>query len=171
MSLVSSNNPESTQEIIQSALEIYRGNSDVPSAIAALSKLKGIGPATASLLLTVHDPEKVIFFSDEAFYWLCCGGKKSPIKYNAKEYQSLLLAANEMIQRLGVSATDIEKVAYVIMKGIDNSVGPKAQKPPVASDKAEASRQTSRAAKRRLRSVSDAAQVSAPARRSKRSKT
>jgi NACalpha-BTF3-like transcription factor len=169
MSLVSSNDSESTRETIQSALEDYRGKADVPSAIAALVKLRGIGPATASLLMTVHDPENVIFFSDEAFYWLCCSGKKSPIKYNAKEYQMLRSEADDLMQRLGVSATDVEKVAYVIMKRADHPIGH--NDPPVPSKKVEASGQASRAAKRSLRSVSDAAQPSTPARRSKRSKT
>ena len=40
--------------------------SDITGALDKLSKpLKGVGPATASLLLAVHDPSNVIIFSDE----------------------------------------------------------------------------------------------------------
>ncbi|RFU74268.1 hypothetical protein TARUN_7993 [Trichoderma arundinaceum] len=116
MSLVSSNPPSSAAQTIQFATKFYSSSKDAGSAIKILSELKGIGPATASLLLSVHDPQNVIFFSDEAFYWLCCQGKKAPIKYNPKEYSDLRTEAGVLTKRLGVSATDIEKVAYVLMK-------------------------------------------------------
>lgn len=116
MKLVSSNEEEFVERTIQEAMEEYWANSDAARALDKIAKLKGIGPATASLLLSVHDPDRVIFFSDEAFYWLCCKGQKSPIKYNAKEYQGLNAAAQALIKRLGVNATDIEKVAYVLIK-------------------------------------------------------
>lgn len=94
----------------------YWRTSDTAAAVDGISKLKGIGPATASLLLSVHDPEHVIFFSDEAFWWLCCGGKKDVIKYNTKEYKELNQSVQMLAKRLDVGATDIEKVAYVLMK-------------------------------------------------------
>jgi hypothetical protein len=65
----------------------------------------------------VQDAQNAIFFSDEAFYWLCCGGKKASIKYNIDEYAALNEEAQALTKRLDVSATDIEKVAYVLMKG------------------------------------------------------
>lgn len=65
----------------------------------------------------MHDAQNAIFFSDEAFYWLCCGGKKASIKYNIDEYAALNDEAQALVKRLDVSATDIEKVAYVLMKG------------------------------------------------------
>lgn len=116
MGLVSSNSPEAAKKTIKDAMAFYREKGDVDRTVDILTKLKGIGPATASLLLTVHDPTRVIFFSDEAFYWLCCEGKKSPIKYTAKEYRQLRLRADELAERLGVSATDIEKVSYVLLR-------------------------------------------------------
>jgi hypothetical protein len=170
LSLVSSNDPEFARQTIQTALNTYRERSDVSASLATLCKLKGVGPATASLLLTVHDPNHVIFFSDEAFYWLCCGGKKSPIKYNAKEYDTLGDKALELIKRLDVSATDVEKVAYVVMKSSEYPVDPAS--PFVAEEETGAvSQTTSKATKRRSKSVSDAPHASAPARRSKRFKT
>lgn len=116
MSLVSSNTPEVARKTVQEAIALYKKEEDVDKAVGVLTNLRGVGPATASLLLTVHDPTRVIFFSDEAFHWLCCEGKKAPIKYNAKEYRQLRLRADELANRLGVSATDIEKVSYVLMK-------------------------------------------------------
>ncbi|KAI1762333.1 DUF1479-domain-containing protein [Hypoxylon sp. FL1150] len=116
MKLVSSNDEDFLEGTIREAMEGYWTDSDEAKALDKITRLRGIGPATASLLLSVHDPNRVIFFSDEAFYWLCCKGQKSPIKYNAKEYQALNAAARALIKRLGVSATDIEKVAYVLLK-------------------------------------------------------
>jgi hypothetical protein len=126
MSLVSSNPPSTASQTIQFAIKFYSSSKDAGSALRLLSELKGIGPATASLLLSVHDPQNVIFFSDEAFYWLCCEGKKAPIKYNPKEYLALRSEADTLAKRLGVSATDIEKVAYVLMKQPDAAKDSKA---------------------------------------------
>ncbi|EGR47527.1 uncharacterized protein TRIREDRAFT_64358 [Trichoderma reesei QM6a] len=116
MSLVSSNPPSSSQQTIQFAIKFYASSKDAGSAIRMLSELKGVGPATASLLLSVHDADNVIFFSDEAYYWLCCGGKKESIKYTPKEYLALRAEADALMKRLGVSAVEVEKVAYVLMK-------------------------------------------------------
>lgn len=150
MSLVSSNPPAFTESTIQTAIKAYRTKSSPSSksksnsksnprdnaavALEALTKLKGIGPATASLLLSVHDPAGVIFFSDEAFYWLCSEGAKTTIKYNPKEYQALRSEAGRLAERLGVSATDIEKAAYVVMKQ-QHFDGPKAEKTKLAAPK------------------------------------
>lgn len=87
-------------------------------ALLALCSLRGVGAATASLLLSVHDPRRAPFFSDEAFLWLCAGANpRAPIKYVEKEYRALRERAAEVAARLGVSALDLEKVAYVVMKG------------------------------------------------------
>jgi hypothetical protein len=121
MKLVSSNDEETVKETIQKAMDAYWKDTNASAALTNISKLRGIGPATASLLLSVHDPDHVIFFSDEAFWWLSCGGKKAPIKYNAKEYEELNKSAQEVVKRLNVSATEVEKVAYVVMKDGDLS--------------------------------------------------
>ncbi|KAL8387871.1 hypothetical protein RB595_009612 [Gaeumannomyces hyphopodioides] len=116
MKLVSQNDPSTAENTVKEAVEAYAKNGDATQAIEALSKLRGIGPATASLLLAVHDPDKVIFFADEAYWWLCCGGRKSSIKYNIKEYQSLERATRLLAARLGVRAVEVERVAFVLMK-------------------------------------------------------
>ncbi|UKZ75445.1 hypothetical protein TrVFT333_003130 [Trichoderma virens FT-333] len=149
MSLVSSN-PSSASETIQFAIKFYKSSKDAGSALRILSELKGIGPATASLLLSVHDPENVIFFSDEAFYWLCCEGKKAPIKYNPKEYLALRTEADTLMKRLGVSAMEIEKVAYVLMKQPKTAKDSKADTS--AKTKAPAKANSSSAKKRKATS-------------------
>ncbi|GAP84307.1 putative duf1479 domain protein [Rosellinia necatrix] len=126
MKLVSSNEEEAVKKTMQEAMAQYWSDNNIVKATDAIAKLRGIGPATASLLLSVHDPEQVIFFSDEAFWWLCCDGQRSPIKYNAKEYQQLNTAANSIAKRLQVGATDIERVAYVVMKDAARQSAPSA---------------------------------------------
>lgn len=123
MKLVSSNEPDFVKLTVEEASESYRRKDDAAAALGILTKLKGIGPATASLLLAVLDPDRILFFADEAFYWLCCGGKKAPIKYNAKEYQDLSERARKLCRRLDVKAVDVERVAFVIMRHGEN--GPK----------------------------------------------
>jgi len=117
MKLVSSNDPATAKGTIGDAVTAYRADSNASacSAVESLSKLRGIGPATASLLLAVHDPDHVVFFADEAFYWLCCNGREDPIKYNLKEYQALLTQSRVLCKRLGVRAVDVERVAFVLL--------------------------------------------------------
>jgi len=81
-----------------------------------LTTLRGIGPATASLLLSVHDAARVPFFSDELYQWLCHDGAKVTIKYSMKEYEALVAECRKLIDRMDVDARDIEKVAFVLIK-------------------------------------------------------
>lgn len=116
------NNPASLYtSTTKEAFEAYQASSPPGSskeAIKILSTIKGIGPATASLLLSIHDPDGSIFFSDEAFVWLCRGGIKTKggIKYNAKEFEELDSQARKLMSRLGVQALQVEKVAFVVMR-------------------------------------------------------
>lgn len=167
MKLITSNDPVLAKETIQDAITTYHSALDAPSALAILTKLKGVGPATASLLLSVHDPTRVIFFSDEAFLWLCCGGKKSPIKYNAKEYEALRSEANDLVERLGVSATDVEKVAYVLMKRPDEAAESKGSS---GTKTVKATASVAPSAKRKTGPSEIAAQAETTVRRSKRTK-
>ena len=97
--------------------------------------MRGIGPATASLILAVYDPQNVPFFSDELFRWLHWEDAKNKgwdrsIKYSLKEYKQLLERMGELRERLKedggdaeeVSAEDIEKAAYNIAKNPLKSV-------------------------------------------------
>lgn len=51
-------------------------------AISTLSKLKGIGPATASACMAIYCPEVFPFMCDEVLYWAC----NPPYRYTPKEY-------------------------------------------------------------------------------------
>jgi hypothetical protein len=96
-----------------------------------LSKpLKGIGPATASLLLAVHDPSNVIFFSDELYSWLLHDGKKVSPKYTAKEFEELFSKAKSFMSRVKCTPIELEKVAFVIIRESNPAPAPKEKKVP-----------------------------------------
>ena len=99
----------------------------VKRSINALIRLRGIGPATATLLLSCYDSERIPFFSDELFRW--CFWEDKPghhwdrtIKYTLKEYLEMLVKVDETRQLFkeqfdkDVTALDLEKVAYVLGK-------------------------------------------------------
>ncbi|KAF7165893.1 hypothetical protein CNMCM6106_001899 [Aspergillus hiratsukae] len=111
---------------------------------ALTSPLRGVGPATASLILSVAT-ESAPFYSDDVFLWLCVGifpfapaaaaeeGGASKrvrpngelnVKYNLHEYRLLWEAVQRLRTRLAarssdanadpVSCADVEKVAFVL---------------------------------------------------------
>ncbi|PVI07945.1 hypothetical protein DM02DRAFT_550171 [Periconia macrospinosa] len=106
-----------------------KGDAPLKAATQHLTSLRGIGPATASLLLSVQYPDTIPFFSDELFRWVMWdekdgGGKmgkwKRQIKYNGKEYDELAQRVGDLVGRLGVRAIDCERVAWVLGKeGVD----------------------------------------------------
>ena len=128
--LVASNSSATVEETTGAGFQIYtsqKTSDGVKASITKLSELKGIGPATASLLLSVYDPESVPFFSDELFrwcFWSAGAGKgwDRPIKYNPKEFLELFTYVQQFLKRFkanfdkDVSAVDMEKVAYVLGK-------------------------------------------------------
>lgn len=108
--------------------EYAADNSKFAKSITTLAKLKGIGPATASLLLACYDPAKVPFFSDELFRYLNWSdvntrGWDRKISYNMKEYKDLFEKVQVLRERLekesgeAIKAIDIEKCAYALAKG------------------------------------------------------
>jgi hypothetical protein len=91
------------------------------AALKQLSALRGIGPATASLLLSVAYPDNLPFFSDELFRWICWDvqeGWQKKIKYDIKEYKELWEGLRKLKSRLGgeISTVDLERCAWVIGK-------------------------------------------------------
>jgi len=137
MKLATSNTEEDVSKISKAAFEMYESDtSNTKGTIKKLAELKGIGPATASLLLSVHDVENALFFGDEVFWWLCCKGQKESIKYNFKEHEDLMEKFRELVERLGggVSALDVERVGYVIMKDTEMSGTTKGMKEKDAED-------------------------------------
>ncbi|KAF3480292.1 uncharacterized protein GIQ15_05639 [Arthroderma uncinatum] len=110
---------------------------------------RGVGPATASLVLSLaphSDTYETPFFSDELYYWLCLDLYSSPkpkqkqilpkLKYNIKEYTELWDAFSRLRQRIerlsgeekasnariAFSTQDIEKIAFVV--GHPEATGP-----------------------------------------------
>ncbi|KAF2848916.1 hypothetical protein T440DRAFT_399991 [Plenodomus tracheiphilus IPT5] len=123
LSLVQSNDASTVLSTTTAASKLPKSSiTDVQPALKILTQLKGIGPATASLLLSVLSPADVPFFSDELFRWCCwdeAGGEgwKRGIKYTAKEYGMLVEKVLEVRTRLGmndVQAVHVEKVAWVL---------------------------------------------------------
>lgn len=127
LSLVQSNDADTVLDTTTNAFEVISSTGGVSSplpALKVLTQLRGIGPATASLLLSVLRPEDMPFFSDELFRWCCWnegadakgGGWKRGIKYNVKEYGIVVEGVGKLRKRLGVSAVDVERVAWVLGK-------------------------------------------------------
>ena len=102
-----------------------------------LTQLKGIGPATASLIMSCISPLEYPFFSDELFRWIHWDGLNAdgtnavikagkgwarPIGYTSKEYDSLITRCKLLQARLSdtleadkqLSFFDMEKAAYVL---------------------------------------------------------
>ena len=121
---------------------------DYDRSITALSKLKGIGPATASLLLSSYDPVGIPFFSDEIYRYVLweeakLKGWDRKINYTIKEYRALFERVAALRKRLEeasgeiVSAVHIEKAAYVLGKNaLPNSPGPSINTEDAEDDKA-----------------------------------
>ncbi|TVY62816.1 hypothetical protein LSUE1_G007572 [Lachnellula suecica] len=117
--LVASNTDADVEKATQEGFAAYAEDpKDIQKIIDKLTKpLKGVGPALGSLLLAVHDPENVIFFSDEAYRWLVADGAKVNLKYNAAEFEDLFKKAKALqVKHKGISPIEIEKVAYVLIK-------------------------------------------------------
>ncbi|KAH9881594.1 hypothetical protein IAQ61_000320 [Plenodomus lingam] len=127
LSLVQSNDAASVLNITTAAAEVAKtaAVADVQAGLKLLTQLRGVGPATASLLLSVLRPADVPFFSDELFRWCVWGeadgeaGWRRGIKYTAKEYGVVVEKVGELRRRLGVQrvqAVHVEKVAWVLGK-------------------------------------------------------
>uniref|UniRef100_A0A3B4T9T3 Zgc:112496 n=1 Tax=Seriola dumerili TaxID=41447 RepID=A0A3B4T9T3_SERDU len=88
--LVASNGEDTVEKCSRKAFNLLP---DVHAAIAELSSLKGVGPATASAVLAAGAPEQTAFMSDEAMESV--PGLK-PIQYTAKHYALYL---GKMVER------------------------------------------------------------------------
>ncbi|XP_028989954.1 uncharacterized protein zgc:112496 [Betta splendens] len=88
--LVVSNSEDTVEKCSRKAFGLLP---DVQAAIAELSSLRGVGPATASAVLAAGAPEQAAFMSDEAMESV--PGLK-PIQYTAKHYALYL---DKMLER------------------------------------------------------------------------
>jgi hypothetical protein len=137
--LIAQNAPEAVERTTREGLALWP---DVKASVKKLSELRGVGPATASLILSVGEPDEAPFFSDEVFCWATAeedmGGVdwRRKIKYSVAEYLEVVEAVGRMRSRLvgggedglgkegagkdgRVSAVQCEKVAYVLGNGGD----------------------------------------------------
>ncbi|XP_070708457.1 uncharacterized protein [Pempheris klunzingeri] len=92
--LVASNSEDTVEKCSRKAFSLLP---DVQAAIAELSALKGVGPATASAVLAAGAPEQTAFMSDEAMESV--PGLK-PIQYTAKHYTLYLAKMVERTEKL-----------------------------------------------------------------------
>ncbi len=116
--LIASNTDEKIEAATTEAFQYYGQNkTDVAGTITKISTpLKGVGPAMGSLLLSIHDPENVVFFSDELFRWLVTRGEKASPKYTTKEFEVLFAKAKSFQERIKCTPQELEQVAFVIIK-------------------------------------------------------
>ncbi|PBP19319.1 hypothetical protein BUE80_DR009954 [Diplocarpon rosae] len=147
--LVASNTNEKIESSLNDAFATYAKNpSDIATVIEKIKEnLKGVGPATASLILAVHDPQNVIFFSDEVFRWLTADGKKVKIGYTTKEFETLSTAANNFMARINCTPIELEKAAFVLVKENEPVYEPKPKKEPSAKAAKAKSTKAEKAAK------------------------
>jgi hypothetical protein len=135
LQLVTSNSDADIKKAIGAAFKSHQTAPDAVANSNAITSLKGIGIATASLIMSTLDPDNVPFFGDEVFRWLMWDepstspGKhwSRKIAYNLKEYKRFAELAAAVIQRLGIPAIELEMVGYVLGRSeaeIDTKVMP-----------------------------------------------
>ena len=132
--LVTSNSSDAVESTTEEAFSLLLSDSssadsaspidakDLAKALDILCKLRGIGPATASLIASLARPDAVPFFSDELFLWATGGQDAKTIKYTKKEYEVLRKAVDEVVERLRtgkdtdeVDASAVERAVWVGM--------------------------------------------------------
>lgn len=96
MKLIGSNTPEEVERITLSALVLEYSSLSLKERMKLLCELRGVGPATASGILSLVFPVQVPFFSDEA--WSECFGEKEKVEYSVKGWERFL---KEMEERRG----------------------------------------------------------------------
>lgn len=185
--LVESNDEDTVHKIIHDLSTSTRSPSE---KLKLLTQLKGIGPATASLVLSCIWPMESPFFSDELFRWLHWDGKNADgtnarikagkgwsrsIGYTPKEYQSLILRGEKVQERLNndeskLSFLDIEKVAYGLGKEKIDIDSIEAEDPQSEAAEVESLHLDPGAPKRGTKRKPATAEIEKPSRRSKRTK-
>ncbi|KJX92777.1 hypothetical protein TI39_contig5825g00003 [Zymoseptoria brevis] len=146
--LVASNPDNITTDTIREAYALIPdgtiAESDVKASLTVLTKLRGIGPATASLVLSVLRRDEIPFFSDELFRWSMWEQGKGkgwdrPIKYSVKEYLELFRLVAEAREKADgeVKAVELEKVAYVLSTSGGGKAGNKRAAMDEGSDEAK----------------------------------
>ncbi|CAL4059242.1 unnamed protein product [Meganyctiphanes norvegica] len=94
--LAESNAPDFVKSTSEKGIKLAKQNK-VAAGITELSKLKGVGPATASGVLAAVVPEKCCFFADEVAAAI---PGLAPIKYTAEEYKMVNATISAAAKRL-----------------------------------------------------------------------
>ena len=95
--LVQMNTPRVEMQETKKAFRNLFKKKDLESAVAALSNLKGVGPAMASAVLVAGASEVAPFMSDEC---LLSMPDIEGIDYTMKEYLKLVEKTKECVERL-----------------------------------------------------------------------
>lgn len=128
--LAESNSPESVVDASKAAFEkLGSGFGALKAALDALCVLKGIGPATASLILSLFSPDIAPFMSDEAVLALSSSAAKIDYTANrylqyANEVKALRTKLNKQTSAASkseaLSAVDIERALWIrALVGVD----------------------------------------------------
>jgi len=138
--LAESNSPELVAHASKSAFELLDGG--IPKLRAALDELcvmKGVGPATASLILSIYAPHIAPFMSDEAVQ--ATSPSSAKIDYTAQRYLQYANEVEALKRKLNkqakadksplLSAVEVERALWV--RAIVGSQG--SAKDPVTSSK------------------------------------
>jgi len=123
--LIDSNPPASVVSATTEAFSILGKGVTVEgglaAAVKAASKLKGVGPATATYVLAAFKPKDVPVFSDDGYRWVMWEEGKGRgwdrvIKYTEKEYVGYFQGVDEVKERLKVNGEDVERCGFVLGK-------------------------------------------------------
>ncbi|KAI9889942.1 MAG: hypothetical protein M1814_004665 [Vezdaea aestivalis] len=146
VSLAESNQDEVVRKVSKEAFEVLLGDGSeeglprlkigrkgegevrirrILAGVEKLSVLRGVGPATATLILSVADPEATPFLSDELWkwcHWADGGGWDAKMKYNKLEVEGVAWGVEEVRTRVNggkgdCTAETLEKAAWVLGKG------------------------------------------------------
>lgn len=129
--LIKSNEPETVESVTKAgfktfvegiaSIEASEYTTTVKAALKKLCELRGVGPATASLMLSLlHEFSDVAppFFSDEAFMYFVSEPSRpgTKIKYNVKEYvDEFIPKLIEVSAKSGLPMVEVEKRGWALM--------------------------------------------------------
>ena len=97
MGLIKRNSDKTVRDVSSKALKQLFDESDVKGAMKTLTELSGVGPATASLILSMASPDKVPFMSDEAMDAVV----GLPRKYTMPQFEKFRELVGKKAKKLG----------------------------------------------------------------------
>eukprot|EP00116_Pleurobrachia_bachei_P009701 sb/3469963/ len=97
MGLIKRNSDKTVRDVFSKALKQLFDESDVTGAMKTLTELSGVGPATASLILSIASPDKVPFMSDEAMDAVV----GLPRKYTMPQFEKFRDLVSKKAKKLG----------------------------------------------------------------------